>query len=808
MKNIAVFCALLLAYCSAAKSIEFARYGAGEMVNPGRTFYVSVKGNDSHDGKSLKTAWRTLKKGVCVLRAGDTLLIDEGVYNEGGISLNVVGNQPNYRVQWGKKGSPIRVMGMPGAKVVVQGGKFFAYKGSSRVCTFKNVPAPVYNMVWESPSQIELQMVEFPEIVKEIPGTYYYDAKKKELTAHFVCLDPQGIRVANERVGIRLRGSYLHLENVVFKNFPNAISVRSNAPQKQNAISNVTVKNCGVFFCANEGFDVESGTFGLYINNFGRNNGHRGSFVTRPGSQDNLYVGNWFGPSPWTLRHLTPYNYNYAFNFYGFNPGKRNHVISNIFDDVFAFRWKSACPDSIFRNNKVLGKFRVESGPVPVTVENNLIPGRWEWTGVSLDADDASFKGTPMKFRNNTKNAAEFKYTDKYLEEAARLAVPGVKYALPKVEFKNLRAVFVYNDSAAICWETPDNDGWGEVVCQRKGDKKRTVFKSKQQGVRHVVGITRLKPDTEYLCTAWFSGRRGEKESSKSFSFRTAKVPRAPKVLEVGKGKMTLEEASCAAIPGDTVKLLPGRHVGFFAPLRSGKPGKPITLQGNGAVIDGLNFYSPLVNVGGRNHIVIDNVRFINTEYESRKGVISALGSRYITVKNCISIHKLYAGPFFKGQGQNFDLENNVSCGGDYALSFHGTKNVRLHRNSIINSALFSVIFWGGEGNYTMTDNIYYRSSVPSKTNPAMLFIGVKNKIHSDGNVFWSPHKHQYIGGEFSNMARKRLSISKTLKEWQQQTGMDKNSLHADPQFVDIAKGDFRLKPGSPAAGKGAFIRQ
>ena len=279
-------------------------------------------------------------------------------------------------------------------------------------------------------------------------------------------------------------------------------------------------------------------------------------------------------------------------------------------------------------------------------------------------------------------------------------------------------------------------------------------------------------------------------------------------VLEVGPGKMTLEEVSCAAIPGDTIKLQPGRHVGFFAPLRSGLPGRPITLQGNGATIDGLNFYSPLADLGERNHIVIDNVRFANTEYESRKGVISALGSRYITVKNCISIHKLYAGPFFKGQGHDFYLENNVSCGGDYALSFHGAKNVKLHRNSVINSGLFSVIFWGGEGNFSLTDNIYYRSSVPSKTNPAMLFIAVKKeKIHSDGNVFWSPLKHQYMGGEFSDLARKRLSISKTLKEWQQQTGMDKNSIHADPLFADIDKGDFRLKPDSPAKGKGALVK-
>lgn len=807
MKFFAFCFALCCAFCAAAADIDFNAYGAGPMLKPAGTFYVTPAGNDKNDGKSLKTAWRSISRGVKDLRAGDTLLIAGGIYNEGQISLNVADKKPHYKVQWGKPGAPIRIMGMPNEKVIIQGGKFFPFNGKGRVHTFKKVPAPVYNIVWEAPSQIEFQSVDFPEIVKEIPGTYFYDVKKKELTVHFVCNDPQGIRVAVERVAIRLRGSFLHLENVIFQNFHDAVSVRANAPKKQNEVKNVTVKNCGVFYCSNTGFDVEDGHHGLFINNFGQNNGHRGSFVIQPGASDNLFTGNRFGASPWTLRHQLPYNYNYAFNFYGFNPGKRNHVISNIFDDVFAFRWKSACPESIFRNNIVLGKFRVESGNVPVLVENNLITGQWEWTGVSLNASDKSFTNTPMKFRNNLKKTEDFKYTDPRLEEAKKLVLPPLKYTLPKVEFKNLRADFICNDSAAVFWETPDNDGTGEVICKNVKEKKVLRFKTLRQGVRHTAGLTGLKPDTEYLCTAYFYGRRGEKARSASFTFRTAKSIRAPKVLEVGQGKMTLEEASCAALPGDTVKLLPGRHVGSFAPLRSGTPGKPIILQGNGNLIDGLNFYSPLVQLNDRRHIIIDNVRFANTEYDSRKGVISALNARNITVKNCISIHKLYAGPFFKASGARFDLENNVSCGGDYALSFRNAQDVRLHRNSILNSGLFSLIFWGGAGNYSITDNIFYRSAVPQKTNPAMLFIGITGKIHSEGNVFWSPLKHQYIGGEFSTLDRKRLSISKTLKEWQQQTGMDKTSLHADPRFVNIEKGDFRLKPGSPAAGKGALVK-
>ena len=94
-----------------AADIDFKLYGAGPMVKPGASYYVSSAGSDSNDGKSLKKAWRTLKRGVRDLKAGDTLYVAEGVYNEGGISLNY-GVGANFKKQWGKPGSPIRVMGM------------------------------------------------------------------------------------------------------------------------------------------------------------------------------------------------------------------------------------------------------------------------------------------------------------------------------------------------------------------------------------------------------------------------------------------------------------------------------------------------------------------------------------------------------------------------------------------------------------------------------------------------------------------------------------------------------------------------
>ena len=45
-----------------------------------QTWYVSGTGNDSNDGKTLKTAFRSLQKAADLVQAGDKVLIDKGIY--------------------------------------------------------------------------------------------------------------------------------------------------------------------------------------------------------------------------------------------------------------------------------------------------------------------------------------------------------------------------------------------------------------------------------------------------------------------------------------------------------------------------------------------------------------------------------------------------------------------------------------------------------------------------------------------------------------------------------------------------------
>ena len=56
-----------------------------------------------------------------------------------------------------------------------------------------------------------------------------------------------------------------------------------------------------------------------------------------------------------------------------------------------------------------------------------------------------------------------------------------------------------------------------------------------------------------------------------------------------------------------------------------------------------------------------------------------------------------------------------------------------------------------------------------------------------DDNLYWNASGRSDLFGD------------KTLAQWQA-TGQDKNSITADPLFMDPEKGDFRLRPGSPAA--------
>ena len=73
-------------------------------VASGRTYYVSTKGNDSADGLSERTAWRTIAHAAKVAKAGDTVLVLPGDY----------GAEQVIFAHSGKEGKPIILKGYRG----------------------------------------------------------------------------------------------------------------------------------------------------------------------------------------------------------------------------------------------------------------------------------------------------------------------------------------------------------------------------------------------------------------------------------------------------------------------------------------------------------------------------------------------------------------------------------------------------------------------------------------------------------------------------------------------------------------------
>lgn len=793
-----------------AVAVSADQYGAGEMKDPGRTFYVSPKGNDRNDGRTLQTAWRSVNFAVTKLQAGDTLEIAGGDYTVVDAALNRAKGKQPFVAQSGKPGAPIRIMGRKGETVVLRASEYFpvAEAEAADSCykfKFKKFP-PYFSEVVESPSRVRLQRVWAPELVKEYPGTYY-QIDRKEMLVHFAAKKQKGIYAGPNRPAAFWIGcSYVIIENLTFEHYHNALEA-GEAPGKP--IGNITVRNCNFYDNLAAGITFADRCIVnrmLIEGNRGLNCGDTG-LIRLLGGCENLVRGNWAGPSPLSQRDFAPYITNYSISRYNI-PAKpaRNLFIGNVLDNQLSFRWKDAGIDDRLEGNLLMGSMfcNVSTKPERVYVRNNYIGGKIFWGQLGSDMWEKNFAGTPIVFENNTRDISQFK-SNEYVENALKLKISFPEPEFPALTFKDIQAKYVSPDSAAVMWNTPECDGVGSVKYKIRGTEKVTTVKGKNQGVRHCIGLNGLKPDTEYEYQAVFDGRRGHKGSSEWKSFRTAKTSRAPKTLYVGQDGMSLEEASAAVVPGDTVILKPGKHSGCFAPIRSGTKEHPITLKGEkGAVIDGQFFYDTFVQLDGLHDFVIEDLAMIRPCRNSRKAIISMNNSFNIVVRYCSITEKFNPSPFAEVIGRNILIENNLVCRGDNSIQVQG-QDIVIRHNTIVNS-YFCCVYALNVKNLEVTDNIFYKPCMDGKRNSPFWLQDVTGNIVADRNVHWSPIKEHPLGGSYRRYS-KIFKQSKNLAEWQQMSGLEKNSIQADPKFVNAEKGDYRLSPGSPAAGKGVIFK-
>jgi len=155
------------------------------------------------------------------------------------------------------------------------------------------------------------------------------------------------------------------------------------------------------------------------------------------------------------------------------------------------------------------------------------------------------------------------------------------------------------------------------------------------------------------------------------------------------------------------------------------------------------------------------------------------------------------------GKVRGLRMEGNVSWGSRYHVWIKDASDVLVKNNTFAATRIQSFIIDGRAENIRILNNIWYGPCGRKKNNEVILFRSTRKNVVSDHNLFFSTFPNHTRVGTYQNARRETEFRSVDLAEWQQKTGQDPHSLRADPRFVDAKKGDFRLKPGSPALGAG-----
>jgi len=145
-------------------------------------------------------------------------------------------------------------------------------------------------------------------------------------------------------------------------------------------------------------------------------------------------------------------------------------------------------------------------------------------------------------------------------------------------------------------------------------------------------------------------------------------------------------------------------------------------------------------------------------------GIYTDEGSHDLLIQKNL-VYRCQDGALFAHHSQNITAENNI---------FAFNRIAQVDRGGI-----------GGFELFCRRNIIYYEEERAIGT------YGIGNSGPNvcafDHNVYWNASGKPVLFG------------TKSIAEWQA-TGQDKNSLIADPLFVDPEHGDFTLRPGSPAA--------
>jgi len=163
-------------------------------------------------------------------------------------------------------------------------------------------------------------------------------------------------------------------------------------------------------------------------------------------------------------------------------------------------------------------------------------------------------------------------------------------------------------------------------------------------------------------------------------------------------------------------------------------------------------------------------------------------------------------------------IRNNGAKGGA-AVNMDGVERTVVRDNLVFNNLAGGIVSFCAGGARSGSGNSFVRNTVVFRPGTGRFCLKIDaGGTHSSfaNNVFVSGGRQaveidsdSFKGLKSDNNVyfvhgnRKPFKIGfwrRKLSTWQEMTGQDRNSIVADPMFVDPKKYNFRLKPGSPAA--------
>ena len=508
----------------------------------------------------------------------------------------------------------------------------------------------------------------------------------------------------------------------------------------------------------------------------------------------------------------------------------------SVFDNSKVSAKDTLFENDTFRNAKAAGKIILRNsficGNGNTFAQNGIISENNCFNSENaLKAFRKSVEENHKSFFRNVKLDKEYA-----LPEGSSLACAGldcsviggqkVKAFAQPLKIENLQVKQLSANSALVSWTTPRHycNVNVRVKCieSKKGFFGGSSNQDRLRSTRGKVLLRNLEPGKNYEISCHFYPINKEPMETKVLNFKVdSSFKHTPVTLKVdvkgGAEFRSIGDALLKAGPGDTILVAPGVYTEEInidmacITLKSSVPGK--------AFLNAANLLNYAIKVGAVDKVTVDGFQFIGMPYSSAHKALHIVGSKNFTLRNCF-FHRPDSGrgvsniQFLGNHPDGVLVENCVFDSGFHGIWLYPAKNVVIRNCSFFGNGVNAIHVGCNKGDKTEIYNNIFQDTVSNHQNSAVTVAEHGAHVYCDYNLYWktarAPKQCYYAFGRHRSSPTysapwtiKRINQPTTLKETQRRFGIEKHAVEADPLFVDLAKSDFTLKPGSPALGKG-----